>query len=146
MYFADLTPYVYIRGDDNPPALNVGWLDSAHEFPKGVVPAGFLARLRQLQGQRVHQTRGFQVCQFCPQLKEVLNHKPWTEEHKAFYQACLQDGRFSSAEFRVRGLSGRVYAAPLMLAHYVETHHYLPPDEFVAAVMQTKLPHGTTDA
>jgi hypothetical protein len=42
-----------------------------------------------------------------------------------------------SAEIRVPGSGGRIYAAPDLIYHYVEAHGYRPPDEFVEAVMAT---------
>jgi len=38
------------------------------------------------------------------------------------------------AEIRVFGKSGKIYAAPNMLYHYVTVHHYKPPNEFLQAV------------
>jgi hypothetical protein len=35
---------------------------------------------------------------------------------------------------RVAG-SGKVYAAPTLVHHYVVAHDYRPPDEFIAAVL-----------
>ena len=40
-----------------------------------------------------------------------------------------------SAELRLVGRDGAVYAAPDLVLHYVEHHNYLPPHEFVEAVM-----------
>lgn len=44
------------------------------------------------------------------------------------------------AEIRVFGDAGEVYAAPDMLFHYVACHGYLPPAEFVRALMSSALP------
>jgi hypothetical protein len=40
-----------------------------------------------------------------------------------------------NGEIRVPGLSGVVYVAPVLVAHYVEAHNYRPPDEFIQAVL-----------
>ena len=37
-------------------------------------------------------------------------------------------------EVWIPGDDGRVYASPVMLAHYVKAHHYVPPPEFLSAV------------
>ena len=42
-----------------------------------------------------------------------------------------------NGEIRVTGEDGTVYAAPTMIAHYVAEHHYLPPQEFVDAVLRS---------
>ncbi len=39
-----------------------------------------------------------------------------------------------SAEIRVFGDRGKIYAAPNMIYHYVTSHHYKPPSEFVQAL------------
>jgi len=142
MYFPDLTPYEYYVKADDKPALNIGWLDAAHDFPKGVPPDGLIARLRFLSQNRVNQMRGFQMCGFCPKLKIFDQPFTWTDGDKALYQACFTDGRFSSAEIRVEGQNGRIYASPVMVAHYIEAHGYLPPQEFIEAVMQIVLPQS----
>jgi hypothetical protein len=47
-----------------------------------------------------------------------------------------------SAEIRVFGHDGRVYAAPNFIYHYVVVHHYQPPEEFVEAVLAGPLPRS----
>jgi len=137
MYFPDLTPYKYYVEEGDEPALNVGWLDSAHEFIKGAPPPGFFDRLHILSRARVKQMRGFEICPFCPELHSLLNKRQWSDEDRALYQSCFEDGRFSSAEIRVKGADGRIYASPVMILHHVQAHDYLPPEDFVKAVMQT---------
>jgi hypothetical protein len=137
MYFPDLTPYEYYIEEGDAPALNAGWLDSSHGFTKGALPPGFLDRLRFLSCTRVKQMRGFEVCPFCPEFHSLLELRQWSEQDKALYHSCFEDGRFSSAEIRVRGADGRTYASPVMILHHVQAHGYLPPEDFVEAVMQT---------
>jgi hypothetical protein len=43
----------------------------------------------------------------------------------------------SSAVIRVVGRDGRVYHSPAMICHYVTKHCYMPPEDFVRAVMET---------
>ena len=40
-----------------------------------------------------------------------------------------------SAEIRVQGKEGKVYAAPTLIYHYVAAHDYDPPQEFVEALL-----------
>jgi hypothetical protein len=68
---------------------------------------------------RHRQTRGFHLCPWCSM--RLLRAVP----------ACPR----GSAEIRVVG-DGVAYAAPELVAHYVEAHGYLPPDPFVRAVLQ----------
>jgi hypothetical protein len=81
--------------------------------------------------------QGFEVCPFCPELRSLLTAGNWSDQDRALYQRCVEDGRLSSAEIRVTGLDGRTYASPIMVLHHVEAHSYLPPQDFVEAVMQT---------
>ena len=122
MHFPDLTPYTYYVEASDEPAVNIGWLDASHEFTKGTPPPGFIDRLRSLVKNRVKQMRGFQVCGFCNDLKVFLQLREWSDQEKKLYHTCHADGRFSSAELRVVGSDGRVYASPVMLIHYVEAH------------------------
>jgi hypothetical protein len=45
-----------------------------------------------------------------------------------------------SAEIRVFGKRGKIYAAPNMLYHYVTAHQYKPPDEFLHALKESPCP------
>jgi hypothetical protein len=136
MHFPDLTPYSYYVEASDEPAVNIGWLDSAHDFAKGIPPYGFVDRLRTLSRTRIKRMRGFQICCFCSDLRPFLELREWSDQDKAFYNCCFEDGRFSSTEIRVVGPGGRIYASPVMLLHYIEAHGYLPPQEFIDAVMQ----------
>lgn len=129
-YYADLTPYTYDtdNGMPDPPArraglplLNVGWLCHERDHPKGKAPEGLAAALHRLAARdRVQQTRGYHFCPWCA--RTTLGR--------------LDNCARGSAEIRVAG-DGVVYAAPELIAHYVEAHGYLPPDEFVHAVMSS---------
>jgi len=132
VYFQDLTPYEYFEGE--PPALNVGWLDAAHQFASGSVPDGLISSLRNLARHPVNQTRGFHVCPFCQFVPAVV------ESNQAALIAQFEQrqdaGALSSAEMRVVGRDGTAYAAPLHICHYIEKHDYQPPSEFIRAVME----------
>jgi hypothetical protein len=40
-----------------------------------------------------------------------------------------------NGEIRVIGSAGKVYASPVMIYHYMSEHNYLPPQEFIDAVL-----------
>ena len=46
-YYEDLTPYTYGRPKKG--CLNVGWLDSGKDFPKGDVDKELVNKLKQLE-------------------------------------------------------------------------------------------------
>lgn len=121
-YYEDLTPYNYHHYSVK--ELNVGWLEKEHEFNTGNVPEGFLDRLKTISNKPMFQTRGFQLCHFCKE--QIVDNKI----------KCAT----SSNEIRIVSADGKIYASPMMIIHYVESHNYLPPQEFVDAVMNGPLP------
>jgi|SRR5215472_7843061 len=126
-YFADLTPYSYIRRLAEPNVVNVGWLDSQHIFPKGQAPAAVLAKVFALCREPVNLARGMHRCQFCPE--------------PTFGYIAERDGikiGLGSGEIRVKGLLGIEYASPTMIYHYMNDHSYLPPQEFLEAISKNK--------
>ena len=40
------------------------------------------------------------------------------------------------SEIRVFSPRGQIYAAPTLIYHYINTHHYDPPDEFMRALYE----------
>ncbi|GAA1555537.1 hypothetical protein GCM10009678_43190 [Actinomadura kijaniata] len=135
-YYEDLSVYEYFDEEDvistetggyivvrpTYTRLNVGWLSDEQPFPRGTPPDGLLPALRWLtEGQGVNLTRGWHWCELCaPKGEEVTGN----------------------GEIRVPGAPGVVYAAPVMITHYVAEHGYLPPAEFVTALLAY---HGTGD-
>ena len=110
---------------------NVGWLRPDHPFPVGDVPEGTIGRLLTLaEFQKVQVTRGFHVCELCPDSTHIQPFR-------------IHEGRkiwLGSAEICVVSNSGKAYAAPTLIAHYVEAHNYRPPDEFLKALFEMQLP------
>ena len=106
-WFEDLTP----AGSTH---QRVGWLARDHAFPTGPVSAAFVARLRALAVHaRANQARGYHRCELCT------------------------NGPVSSAEIWARARDGTFYVAPELIVHYVEDHHYAPPEVFVTAVLDS---------
>lgn len=109
-HFADLTPHTYTPscGLD---LLNVGWLDDDQSFDTGPAVPDFLDALYLLCQNPIHLHRGEHTCWFC----------------EAYH---------GNGQIRVRGKSGVWFAAPTLIYHYVAHHNYLPPAEFIDAVLQ----------
>jgi hypothetical protein len=100
----------------------VGWLSSSKYFPRGEVPADFLARLREFYRLSGHSYKALQfrifagkhTCDFCEKVD------------------CSRDfGVATETE---------LFVAPGMIVHYIESHGYLPPSEFISAVLVAPLP------
>jgi hypothetical protein len=124
MYIQDLTPYIYLNREPDGKVLAVGWWDAEHEFIKGALPKGVLERFIALCFKPINQTRGFHPSPF---LKSVSLGYP-VEHHG-------QKMLLGSAEIRVSGLEGKCYAAPNLIYHYMKDCDYLPPQEFLDALM-----------
>lgn len=133
MYFTDLSQYCYHLPDncEFENVLNIGWLDSDHSFPTGTVDSLFFERLRRLFCSlktdlkiHVNQIRGQHPCNLCGEYVEVL---------------CENESRtrlLGSVQIWVPSVDGQyIYAAPSLILHYIEQHSYIPPIEFVEAVL-----------
>lgn len=159
MYYRDLTPYRDDGTDEPgtfniyPDVLNIGWLDGAHSFETGVVPAPLIDKLRQLtlsdqvnrERQRagtfdagsaliVHQmhVRGApHECPFCG-LAIALDPQDTDRPRisSSFFLGTSEICIPAAASTRV------FYAFPSLLLHYISTHHYLPPAGFLEALEQ----------
>ena len=112
--------------DSGPHVRAIGWLSSKYPYPTGDVPTDVLERIKLhvqhwLQDQKAlnwHSFRGLHQCELCQQFRSYGN---------------------------IGVPAGEVlYVFPEMLAHYIEVHHYLPPAEFMAALMTSPLP-GTPE-
>ena len=124
-YFEDETAYSY-GADDK--LVNVGWLDVAHEYPRGAVAEDFVRRLRQLCATGTAKTRGWHRCNLCPR----------SAPYPVAIAVANDDQYYvGDAEIRVPQNGPVVYAAPTMVIHYVLEHGYRPPAGFIDAVLRS---------
>jgi hypothetical protein len=128
-YCEDLAPYTYLP-ETVPAGVTircVGWLDAEHPFATGEAPGGFPERLGALCAEHTAaRTRGFHWCELCPADEA---------DYPVVEKADGQDLSLGSAEVRVVAASGDWLAAPDLVYHYVRAHRYLPPQEFIDAVL-----------
>jgi len=128
MHFTDLDLCRYHTGAfdaDNwsVPLRAVGWLEHPKPFTCGVAPAPLVPKLK-LMIEQVHSAyphygfRGGKHCSHCVAAGLKSPGPIWSQENVF-----------------VPG-SGVVYVAPGGIVHYVEIHSYLPPSEFVEAVLR----------
>jgi len=148
-YFKDLSDYAYLPDSRpeitriawfglnpetsfSPPRVkNVGWLGRGHQFPTQAPPEETLELLWDYCAISVNQTRGVHPCDFC------LDHERYLHRHA---ERNGQRKLLGSAEIRVFGANGDVYAAPTLVYHYVSVHSYSPPHEFVLAMKEGSKP------
>jgi hypothetical protein len=159
-YFPDLSIYCYLRRLDSK-TLNVGWLDADHDFEKAVPADEVLGALWHfIKHGPVEETRGLHPCEFCPRDPEYLDrlrslrarmadpadplHRvpmgkiPWPEDARSrsvFARRGDEQLTIGSAEIRVFGERGAIYAAPTLIYHYVLEHRYKLPDDFVRGLL-----------
>jgi hypothetical protein len=124
-FFPDMSLYSYHQSGARPRTHNVGWIEANECFPTGTVSDKFLKRLWMFCKIPVVQTRGFHVCGLCNMATDVV---PLLE----FEGETLE---FGTAEIRVIGMNGLMYASPNLIFHYVRDHGYKPPQVFVDAVI-----------
>jgi hypothetical protein len=111
--------------------LNIGWLSGDYAFASAAPEENFVAALRRLITNPVNLYRGYHYCEFCP--------PPRFERTEAVVVRMIETpGTFGNGEIRVKGSNGLTYVAPTLILHYVEQHHYSPPDEFVHAVLNSE--------
>lgn len=121
-YFEDLSPYGYGPTlQDEIPVRNVGWLSREQEFPRQPPSETVLDALWAHCSELVEEYRGIHACEFC-------NDPPYT------YVRDSVRFLLGSAEIRVSGPAGDVFAAPNLIYHYVFAHHYAPPAVFLEAL------------
>ena len=107
------------------PLRAIGWLEHPNPFPTGVAPKELLPKLAEMLEQ-IHcayphyRFRGGMDCSLCG-----AAHHPFPGP------SYFQENIF------VPG-SDVIYIAPGGIVHYVKTHAYLPPQEFIEAVLGCK--------
>ena len=124
MFFEDLSPYSYTLGKPVPEgveldvlsnALNVGWLENGYPFETGRTSWRFRRRLRRLaKDLKNNFFRTFHTCSLCEDNTQAPR---------------------GTGEIHVAGPDGVTYVAPALIVHYVARHNYLPPREFIDAVL-----------
>lgn len=113
MWKADLTPFDDTDSDGMSCLRAIGWLEQGRSFHTGAVDPAVYARLVELLRNPWEPaiTMGFHRCDL-----------------------CLYDGESGKRNLYVPA-GGFVFVAPELVAHYMNSHGYRPPDEFCAAVL-----------
>lgn len=125
MYFRDLEPCTcFGRWSDVLTA--VGWLEPGHDFVRGDVRKEFFSALVRLlvNPWQPFVSAGRKPCGFC--------RFTGGSGGLSFGDDTIH---FGGANLFVPA-ADRVFAAPSMIAHYVDAHGYAPPAVFQEAVMR----------
>jgi hypothetical protein len=141
-YFPDLSPYNY-SAPTQPGVVHVGWLCSAHPYPKGSVAPHLIDKLKVLAEQPVELFRGYHVCDLCGPGITLTKERISNGEIRLTVCSFGHDDDLqgnTDPTFKIGIQSDLIfvrkvtYAAPVLIVHYVEAHNYLPPTEFLHAV------------
>jgi hypothetical protein len=134
-YFPDLSPYAYGRRV-HCGVVHVGWLDGTHPFSKGSVERRLIEKMKVLAEKPVELYRGFHTCELCvepPGFEITRTSNDVVVDPNSSSWAKWSARRKSNGEIRVT--DGEVtFAAPVLIVHYIEEHHYLPPPQFLKAI------------
>jgi hypothetical protein len=130
-YFEDLTEYSYFHSGMRPNLKNIGWLAREYPFEKELASRNTLDLLWNLSVVMVALTRGRHRCDLCEPRAVISAERNGV---------CITLG---SSEIRAFSSHGEVYAAPSLIYHYVNTHHYKPPDQFLRALEKGPNPPAT---
>ena len=122
-YYKDLSACDYF-GTAKPSLVAIGWLDREHAYAVGEISKGTFDLLFRLL-RTPWQSRVFvgrHRCNFC-----LFSGGP-----VSFQLGDMDvDMGVSNAFIPTNEL---VYVAPSLILHYIDSHQYCPPDEFLAAV------------
>ncbi|RDY26486.1 hypothetical protein [Lachnotalea glycerini] len=128
--YDDLSKYIYFDREESN-IFNIGWIED-NSFNRGKVKEEFITRLWEYIKYPVNVGRSLYK-------NEYLDNKIDT------YTACYNGYQIllGAAEIRVMNLKkGVVYAAPNLIIHYILNHQYVPPEEFIEAVMNGPNPNS----
>src|SRR5258708_2750730 len=153
-YFPDLTFYDY-SSDNSPETKNIGWLQRGREFETMAPAEETLELLWSFCSISVMQLRGLHECNLCtvPRIVHAVRNGVGLllgsseirvfsgERHRSALGQHLREMESGGLLF-LRGstVPFSIYAAPTLIYHYVRTHHYKPPDEFLHALREVPRP------
>lgn len=129
--YKDFSKYEYDNVKLNN-VINIGWLGGVGSFQIGNVSEEFIKNLWE-----------YYKCPFFTTRKVYQNEK--LDGYWKFFTAFL-NGReigLGSSEIRVLDKKkGVVYASPNLIIHYIINHNYLPPQEYIKAVIEGPKPNS----
>lgn len=153
-YFADLTFYTYFGGLETT-AKNVGWLQRGHAFPIAVPSEETVDLLWRFCSVPVMMMRGVHVCDLCAEPQPTYAERNGeklllgcaeirvfsAESSASSLRKVLEQTESGGVIFLQRSpVPFSIYAAPALIYHYVEAHHYCPPEEFLRALREGPRP------
>jgi hypothetical protein len=123
-YFQDLSACTYFGKELADKLIAVGWLDKEHSYTTATVNEDFVDKLIGLLTEpwAPGYIMGYEECPFCALSSNKLTYKTMSIDVGAL-------------NLYVPG-EGFLYVAPSLIAHYVLSHNYAPPQLFREAVLR----------
>lgn len=132
-WYPDLRNCDYFGQEFADRLLAVGWLARGRSFAKGPVDEATLRKIEALAdaAPRIFVLRGFHVCELCDprppfQLTDDRGNRVESSSHLNIFVA----------------FGDKLLVAPQCLPHYIESHGYRPPAEFLDAVRNCAAPNS----
>lgn len=129
MYIPDLSPHPCRGGvREISSLLMVGWLGRSHSFPTGMIDTKYITKLEQIisSEQMVLKLRGRRFCELCDKSIDM------EIEGKQYL--------LGTREIWIPTNTELIYVAPSLIYHFITEHHYLPPKEFLDALLNFVFP------
>ncbi len=104
--------------------VNVGWLGRDQPFSTGDVPEDLRTALLELARDPKNIMRGLHDCELCGEESPIMVPFPRARRGRV---------ALGTGEIHVEQ-DGTIYSAPTLIIHYVDKHHYRPPEDFLQAV------------
>lgn len=133
--YDDLTPYSHlIEPFFFEHVLNIGWIYPKKKFGLGRVPSSnFDCLINIAFGDYSLKA-----------IVEPARSLPWCPICEAEVEIERSGRLLCDSEIWIPG-DGRIYSSPITVIHYIEKHNYLPPKEFLNAVVRVD-PFDSFDA
>ena len=144
MYYRDLSMIPNTMHGSVLSGKAVGWLSCKYPYPKGKMSVSFLEKLSLFCCAAQFYYMGYHFCEFCNGPEDRV-FGDWREldddDPPSIKLPTCGDSqhRLGSGDIVVFGPE-EIYIAPDLICHYVLDHDYLPPAEFIQAVLSCPFP------
>lgn len=122
-------------------AYCIGWLGRDNlDFKTGSVPVGFLDNLYDIcVSSQVEEFRSTRPCQICYPDMKSLREATFSDAGSEINAVHSNGSEYmlGSANVLIQGAE-KCFISPDLIWHFVKKHSYLPPEEFISAVMSKK--------
>ena len=124
MWFEDLSECDYFNNLIHQKSLAVGWLENGKPYQTGKAPETLIEKLYEfIKAKEVtHAFIGIHECDLC--------------------DVILPPGRLNviddfGSKTTFVAYKNKLYIFPDLIIHYINEHSYLPPEEFIVAVLDS---------